>query len=181
LPANTPTLLTFIAREKFTPLTNDVPFVEYDRKYKRTDWDRPQWWYVHRSYFLRFLTSIYPFSEKARPFVSDADMRALNSSLLNAFVDAVHKDGATPLLVYLPSERDFKKKSPWISEGLQILQNAQLEHVDLTSCLKRDSEPNHFITKGEEHRGHYTPQANAAVAACLGPIVQDRLGRATAE
>ena len=163
------------------PYIHDVPFIEYDQQYKRTDWDRPQWCYVHRSYFLRFLISIYPFSEKDRPFVSDADMRALNSSLLNAFVAAVHKDGATPLLVYLPNKRDFKKKSPWISEGLQILQNAQLEHVDLTSCLKRDSEPDHFITKGEEHRGHYTPQANAAVAACLGQIVQDRLGRATAE
>ena len=163
------------------PSIHDVPFIEYDQKYNRTDWDRPQWWYVHRSYFLRFLTSIYPFSEKDRPFVSDADMHAVNSSLLNAFVDAVHKDGATPLLVYLPNKRDFKKKSPWIPEGLQILQHAQLEHVDLTSCLKRDSEPNHFIPKGEAHGGHYTLQANAAVAACLGPIVQDRLGRATAE
>ena len=93
------------------PSIHDVPFIEYDQKYKRADWDRPQWRDVHRSYFLRFLTSIYPFSEKDRPFVSDADMRAVNSSLLHAFVDAVHKDGATPLLVYLPNKRDFKKKS----------------------------------------------------------------------
>jgi hypothetical protein len=163
------------------PYIHDVPFIEYDQKYKRADWDRPQWWYVHRSYFLRFLISIYPFSEKDRPFVSDSDMRALNQSLLNAFVDEVHKDGATPLLIYLPNKRDFKKKSAWIPEGLQILQHAQLEHVDLTSCLKRDSEPNHFIPMGEGHGGHYTPQANAAVAACLAPTVQDRLGRATAE
>jgi hypothetical protein len=163
------------------PYIHDVPFIEYDQKYKRTDWDRPQWWYVHRSYFLRFLISIYPFSEKDRPFVSDADLHSVNSSLLNAFVDAVRMDGATPLLVYLPNKRDFKKKSPWIPEGLKILQNAHLEHVDLTSCLKRDSEPNHFIPKGTAHGGHYTLQANATVAACLGPIVQDRLGRATAE
>jgi hypothetical protein len=163
------------------PSIHDVPFVEYDRKYNRTDWDRPQWRDVHRSYFLRFLISIYRFSDKDRPFVSDADMRAVNSSLLHAFVDAVHKDGATPLLIYLPNKRDFKKKSPWIAEGLQILQNAQLAHVDLTSCLTRDSEPNHFIPMGGGHGGHYTPRANAAVAACLGPIVQDRLGRATAE
>jgi hypothetical protein len=163
------------------PSIHNVPFIEYDQKYKRTDWDRPQWRAVYRSYFLRFLISIYRFSEKDRPFVSDADMRALNSSLLKAFVEAVHKDGATPLLVYLPNKRDFKKKPPWKSEGLQILQNAQLEHVDLTSCLKRDSEPNHFIPKGKPHLGHYTLQANATVAACLGPIVRDRLGLATAE
>ena len=112
---------------------------------------------VHRSYFLRFLTSIYPFSEKDRPFVSDADMHAVNSSLLHAFVDAVHKDGATPLLIYLPNKRDFKKKPGWIPEGLQILQNAQLEHVDLTSCLKRDSEPNHFIPMGGTRRALYSP------------------------
>ena len=163
------------------PSIHDVPFIEYDQKYNPTDWDRPQWWYVHRSYFLRLLISLYRFSDKDRPFVSDADMRALNSSLLHAFVDAVRMDGATPLLVYLPNKRDFKKKSPWIPEGLQILQHAQLEHVDLTSCLKRDSEPNHFIPMGGGHGGHYTPQANATVAACLGPIVQDRLGLATAE
>jgi hypothetical protein len=163
------------------PSIHDVPFIEYDQKYKRADWDRPQWRAVYRSYFLRFLISIYRFSEKDRPFVSDADMRALNSSLLKAFVEAVHKDGATPLLVYLPNKRDFKKKSPWIPKGLQILQNAHLEHVDLTSCLKRDSEPNHFIPMGGGHGGHYTLQANATVAACLGPIVRDRLGPATAE
>jgi len=163
------------------PSIHDVPFVEYDRKYKRTDWDRPQWSYVHRSYFLRLLISLYRFSDKDRPFVSEADKHAVNSSLLTAFVDAVHKDGAIPLIVYLPNKRDFKKQPPWKSEGLHILQNAQLEHVDLTSCLKRDSEPNHFIPNGKPHNGHYTPQANATVAACLGPIVQDRLGRATAE
>jgi hypothetical protein len=163
------------------PSIHDVPFVEYDQKYNRADWDRPQWWYVHRSYFLRLLISLYRFSEKDRPFVSDADMRALNSRLLHAFVDAVHKDGATPLLVYLPNGRDFKKKSPWISDGLQILQHAHLQHVDLTSCLKRDPEPNHFIRMGGGHGGHYTLQANATVAACLGPIVRDRLGLAKAE
>jgi hypothetical protein len=162
------------------PYIHDVPFIEYDQKYKRTDWDRPQWRYLYPSYFLRFLISI-PFSEKDRPFVSDSDMRALNQSLLNAFVEAVHKDGATPLLVYLPNIRDFKEKSPWIPEGLQILQNAQLEHVDLTSCLKRDLESNHFIPKGKASEGHYTLQANAAVAACLGPIVRDLLGKAKAE
>jgi hypothetical protein len=159
---------------------HDVPFIEYDWKYKPTDWARPQWRDVYRSYFLRCLISLYRFSEKDRPFVSEADMHTVNSTLLHAFVDAVHKDGATPLLVYLPNKRDFKKQSPWIAEGLQILQHAHLEHVDLTSCLKRDPEPNHFIKEGKA-RGHYTPQANATVAACLGPIVQDRLGRAAAE
>jgi hypothetical protein len=162
------------------PSIHDVPFIEYDWKYKPTDWARPQWRDVYRSYFLRCLISLYRFSDKDRPFVSEADMHTVNSSLLHAFVDAVHKDGATPLLVYLPNKRDFKKQSPWIAEGLQLLQQAHLEHIDLTSCLKKDSEPNHFIQKGKA-RGHYTPQANAAVAVCLGPIVQDRLGRATAE
>ena len=85
------------------PSIHDVPFVEYDQKYNRTDWDRPQWWYVHRSYFLRLLISIYPFSEKDRPFVSDADMHAVNSSLLHAFVDAVHKDGSNPF-ARIPAE-----------------------------------------------------------------------------
>jgi hypothetical protein len=163
------------------PYIHDVPFVEYDKKYNRTDWDRPQWSYVHRSYFLRLLISLYRFSDKDRPFVSEADKHAVNSSILHAFVDAVHKDGAIPLIVYLPNKRDFKKQSPWTADGLQILQHAHLQHVDLTSCLKRDSEPNHFIPKGKPHNGHYTSQANATVAACLGPIVQDRLGRATAE
>jgi hypothetical protein len=163
------------------PSIHDAPFIEYDKKYNPTDWDRPQWSYVRRSYFLRLLISLYRFSDKDRPFVSEADMHALNSRLLNAFVDTVHKDGATPLIVYLPNKRDFKKQSPWTADGLQILQHAHLEHVDLTSCLKRDPEPNHFIPKGKIAAGHYTSQANATVAACLGPIVRDRLGLTTTE
>jgi hypothetical protein len=166
------------------PYIHDVPFIEYDRAYRRTEWDRPRWWYVHRSYFLRVLTSIYSLNETDRPFVSDADMHAINQSLLNAFVDAVHKDGATPLLIYLPGGKgDFKNPPVGIPEGLQILQNAKLEHVDLRSCLAEHvSEPDRFMPPGvAQQGGHYTPQTNAAVAQCLGPIVQDRLGLATAE
>ena len=48
------------------PSIHYVPFIEYDEKYNRTDWDRPQWWYVHRSYFLRLLISLYRFSDKDR-------------------------------------------------------------------------------------------------------------------
>ena len=163
------------------PYIHDVPFIEYDRAYRRTEWDRPLWWYMHRSYLLRFLTSIYPLYEKDRPFVSDSDMRAINQSLLNSFVDAVHNDGTTPLLVHLPSGGFYENPPARIPEGLQILQNAKLEHADLTSCVaERVSEPDAFIplVAGLGY-GHYTPQANAAVAACLGPTVQDRLGLAT--
>lgn len=160
------------------PYIHDVPLIEYDRAYKRTDWDRPRWWYMHRSYFLRFLTSIYPLPETDRPFISDADMQAINQSLLNSFVDAVHRDGATHLLIYLPGGKGgFENPPAEIPEGLQILQSARLGYVDLTSCVaERVSGPDRFIPPGVAAQGgHYTPQANAAVAACLGPTVQDRL------
>lgn len=165
------------------PFIHNVPFIEYDRAYKRTEWDRPRWWHVHRSYLLRFLTSIYPLSETDRPFISDADMNAINQSLLSSFVDAVHNDGAMPMLIYLPSGRFNENPPARIPEGLQILQNANLEYIDLTSCVaERVSEPDRFMPLGAAGQGgHYTPQANAAVAACLAPTVQDRLGLTTAK
>jgi hypothetical protein len=167
------------------PSIDDVPFIEYDRNYKRTEWDRPRWRYLHRSYLLRFLTSLYPLHEKDRPFVSfvsNADMLALNQSLLTSFVDAVRKDGAIPLLVYLPSKGDYKNRQARIPEGLQILIDAKLEHVDLTSCVERVSEPDRFTPIGGGiGGGHYTPQANAAVASCLGQTVRDRLALASSK
>jgi len=166
------------------PYIHDVPFIEYDRAYRRTGWDRSQWWYVHRSYLLRFLTLLYPLSEEDRLFVSDAEMHAINQSLLNSFVDAVHKDGATPLLIYLPGGKgDLENPAAGTPEGLQILHNVKIGHVDLTSCVaERVSKPDRLIPPGPAAQGgHYTSQTNAAVAACLGPIAQDRLGLATAE
>lgn len=155
------------------PYIHELPFIEYDWAYRRTEWDRPLWYYVHRSYLMRFLTSIYPLHEKDRPFVSDGDMHAVNQSLLTSFVDAVRKDRAIPLLVYLPAKANYGTPPTRIPEGLKILKNAKLEYVDLTSCVGRVAEPDRFIALGVGMGGgHYTPQANAAVAVCLGPTVQ---------
>jgi hypothetical protein len=162
------------------PYIHDVPFIEYDRNYKPTEWDRPRWWFVHRSYLMRLLTSIYPLYEMDRSVEAEAEMRLINQSLLNSFVDAVHKDGATPLLIYLPSEVDYQTPRVPIPKGLQILQDIKREYVDLTSCVERVSDSDRFMSaKGNDITGgHYTPQAHAAVAECLGPTVQERLGLA---
>ena len=85
---------------------------------------------------------------------------AINQRLLNSFVDAAHKDGATPLLIYLPGGKgDFENPPAGIPEGLQILQNAKLEHVDLTFCVERVSEPDRFMPPGgcRTRRALYSP------------------------
>lgn len=84
--------------------------------------------------------------------------------------------------MYLPSGKEEVTKLPTrISEGLQILKRANLEHVDLTGCLKTVSESDRFVPSGATGEGgHYTPPANAAIAACLAPTVLDRLKLALA-
>ena len=156
---------------------HDVPFIEYDRAYISAEWDRPMWWFLHRSYLVRCLTSLFPLHEEGRPYVSDEDMRALNQALLNAFVTAVRQDGATSVLVYLPSDkREITKRPTWIPEGLQILNRANLEHVNLAGCLETVSESDRFVPSGVTGEGgHYTPSANSAIAACLAPTVLERL------
>lgn len=89
------------------------------------------------------------------------------------------KDGAASLLVYLPTKVDYGTPPTLISGGLQILKNAKQEHVDLRSCVERVSEPDRFVPRVGIGGGHYTPQANAAVAACFGPTVRGLVRPAT--
>ncbi|MCS6292994.1 MAG: SGNH/GDSL hydrolase family protein [Nitrospira sp.] len=161
---------------------HEVPFIEYDRAYIPAEWDRPMWWFMHRSYLARFLTSLFPLQAEGRRYVSDEEMRALNQALLKAFVAAVRQDGGTPVLVYLPSGKEEITKLPArIPDGLKILNRANLEHVDLTGCLETVSESDRFVPSGATGEGgHYTPRANAAIAACLAPTVLDRLRLALA-
>ena len=156
---------------------HNVPFIEYDRAYISAEWDRPRWWFLHRSFLARFLTSLFPLQTEGRRYVSDEEMRTLNQALLKAFVAAVRQDGSTPVLVYLPSgQAEITKLPSRIPEGIQILKRANLEHVDLTGCLETVSESDRFVPSGVTGEGgHYAPPANEAIAACLAQPVLDRL------
>lgn len=158
----------------------DLPYIEYDRGYITGEWDRPFWQVPSKSYLFRWLTTWFPLRVEGRPEVSDDAKRTISREIFRAFVKQVTDDGAIPLLVYFPQEPSLPGSSQYLPNyfplSKQVLEEARLPYVDPSPCLSKIPAGERFAPKR-----HYTPQANAAVAACLSPIVRDRLALATAK
>src|SRR5262249_43884910 len=150
----------------------DLPFIEYDMGYNRTDW---QWHYYHLSHLARFVVSRWPRWEAPTGEVSDAAMLSINSEILRSFVKLATAEGSTPVIVYFPSRRDFLPNfSP--SEGAtnfaqSVFRAAGIEYIDLTQCIMEINGPNRFIVG----HPHYSPQTNAVVAKCLHEAILNHL------
>ncbi len=150
----------------------ELPFIEHDSGYRQTDWE---WRYYHHLYLLRFLISRYPRWEVASTDLSDKAMKSISAELLHAFVRRATAHGSMPIVVYLPARRDFHQPSRDIEEGVKlvhdVLRCAGIEYFDLTPCLLTVSASERFVVTG----GHYSAQANAAIAKCLRPVVLSHL------
>lgn len=153
---------------------HELPYIEYDASYIRGQWDRAYWEIPHASYLFRWLATRLPLWEEVRPEVSDDAKRTISGEIFRAFVKQVTDDGAIPLLMYFPNEPSLPGSSQYLPGyhplSAQVLEAASLPYVDLTACLTQVPPGERFVPGR-----HYTPQANAAIASCLGPIVQDRL------
>jgi hypothetical protein len=150
----------------------DLPFVDYDRAYRPTEWQR-HWYEV--SYLLRFAVSWCSPCGGALGSPSDNEETVpLNGAILHDFVRKAMASGTIPIVVFLPSFKEGRDASGRLSAtpslGVRILKNAQVDFVDLTDCIERVDERKQF-TSG----WHYTPQANSIMADCLGDIVVSRL------
>ena len=55
-------------------------------------------------------------------------------------------------------------------QGVHILEDNGIDHINLTSCLEHVPASERF----SEH-GHYSPAGNAAIAQCLYPVVLEKL------
>lgn len=150
----------------------DLPFIDYDIHYRATEWDRPAWRYLNVSYAFRLLHSLYPPHEPDRPEISTQETEAINREIFLKFVAAVHADGASPMVAYLPAETDYPNP-PWTPIGLKVLRDANIPHLDLRDCLGK-REPAALFNPPEKG-GHYSEEGNRQVAACLLDPILARL------
>jgi len=140
----------------------DLPFIAYDEAYASEDWE---WRFDDGPMLLRFLTSLSP-RWVGRPVSGNADTETLNSGLLNQLTELIERDGATPILVYLPhwTEPDPLARSTIARSGLKVM--------DMTQCLSRVPADQRLVPSGH----HYTGSGNRAIAQCTAPPVRCAAG-----
>jgi hypothetical protein len=155
------------------PAIAELPFVAYEPGYRAPEW---VWWPLDRSYLHRLLVSKYrELVYESGP--SRADMLALNRQLVRAFLREAGAQGSSPLVVYFPSDRNFRvlaKEPRWRSLAQVMLDESGIPYTDTTPCLTPLAPAERFPADG---RNHFTPRANQAIADCLTDAVRDLLAR----
>ena len=134
------------------------------------EWHVLDWSYLYRLIVSRWRASAGPDLRR-----SDERVLELNRAIVRAFVREARADGSVPLVVYFPSDRDFRlraKDAGWQSLAQATLRSTGLPYTDVTPCLAKENPAQLFGP------GHYSPRGNAAVAACLRPVVEDLLAAA---
>lgn len=154
----------------------ELPFIEYEREYRETEWDRPSWRHFHSSYLFRLLTSLHPLWERERQETSDKNLRSINRELFQSFVKTATSDNTIPLIVYLPYGPDFSEtyRPGQVPLGVEILRDAKLAHTDLTACFST-LPPSERFMQALGGGVHYSPKGNAKISQCLYPIVMKHL------
>jgi hypothetical protein len=145
----------------------DLPFLEYDRGYRKSDWQRN---FFHVSYLSRAFVSWFPRWEPLAGDVSDQALTSVNASILKSFERSVEQGGAAPMVVYHP-KKAFDS-APNSSLSRRVLQEAGLAYTEPTRCLLELDPGDWFMPQG-----HYSPKGNAAVAKCLVDEVREALLR----
>jgi hypothetical protein len=151
------------------PSIRELPFIEYDPGYRAEDW---RWHVLDWSYLYRLIVTRWRASAGPDPQRSDERVLELNRAIVRAFVREARAEGLSPLVVYFPSDRDFRlraKDASWQSLAQATLRSTGLPYTDVTPCLAKENPVQLFGP------GHYSPRGNAAVAACLRPVVEDLL------
>jgi hypothetical protein len=139
-----------------------LPFIDYDAGYVDQDWS---FRFDGGPLLLRLLTSISPRWVSGEPR-GNADTATLNSRLLNELIKAIERDGAVPVLIYLPHWNGDERLAR------TTLRRSGLPYLDMTACLKRVPEQERRVASGQ----HYTGRANAALARCTLPAVRCGIG-----
>ncbi len=157
-----------------TQSIQNLPYIDYDRAYRPTEWQRHLYEF---SYLLRFAVSwCAPCGGLLESSHENEETVSLNGTILHSFVRHATAAGTIPIVVFLPSFGEGRGAGGRLSGapliGARILKEAQVDFVDLTDCVERMDERERF-TRG----WHYTPQANSTVADCLHDIVVARLPR----
>ena len=95
----------------------------------------------------------------------------LSQFVAQRLVREVLKDGAVPLVVYLPYQNELglstELQNAYVPLSARMLHNAGIEYFDPTVCLIGVKVSDAYI----EH-SHYSPQANTHIADCLQPVLR---------
>jgi hypothetical protein len=150
---------------------SEVPYLDLDDYYRPFQWERGGMWYLlERSYIFRFAYSLRPPVDDRK---EDRNLRAMRLSQFVAqrLVREVLKDGAVPLVVYLPYKSELglstEPQNAYVPLSARMLRNAGIEYFDPTACLIGVKVSDAYM-KG----GHYSPKANTHIADCLQPVLR---------
>lgn len=153
----------------------DLPHLNHDRYFHEFDWPRRDGWQLLEwSYLFRFLSSIRPVVTPLPSSHTDNALADLASTVLAAFVEEVHRDGAVPLIVHLPYQDELLAEAEGRSiappRGATLLRRTGIPFVETTPCLIAARSFDSFAPGG-----HYTAPANAAIAGCLADTLRPML------
>ncbi|MGQ0811834.1 MAG: SGNH/GDSL hydrolase family protein [Nitrospiraceae bacterium] len=152
------------------PSVRDLPYIEYDRMYSETEWDRRYWRLFHVSYLFRYLISQYPLWEAQRPQTSDEQRHIIHREIFRSFNELATARGSVPLIVYLPVDFDLSswaETTGYVPEAIRIARDAGIDPIDLTPCVRKVNSVDRFAPGN-----HYQPPASRAVADCLSkPVI----------
>lgn len=145
----------------------DLPFIELDYGYRRQAMaGRPgggpllwRWWQARS-----------PATPEPPPEVSDDTLLALNTALIRAAHDLGREDGSRTVSVLypFPGSGDFGPAGPADTFARQALGASGQPWYDLTPCLAPIPRERFHAADGI----HYSPEANAAAAACLARLIR---------
>ena len=153
----------------------ELPYLDLDDYYRPFQWERGGMWYLlERSYIFRFAYSLRPPGDDRK---EDRNLRAMRLSQFVAqrLVREVLKDGAVPLVVYLPYKSELgistAPQNAYVPFSARMLRNAGIEYFDPTACLIGVT-----VSDAYMKAGHYSPQANTHIAHCLEPVLRGMIG-----
>jgi hypothetical protein len=112
----------------------EVPNFQLDDYYRPFGWKRGGIWrLLEGSYIFRFTYSLRPPSDD-REEQRNMNAIQLGEAVIKRLVLEVSRDGAVPLVVYLPYKGELTSKKD-LALSARMLQNAGIQYFDPTSCL----------------------------------------------
>lgn len=148
------------------PSIDQLPFIDMDVFYDPEQW---KWRFVYHSYLVRLLVTAFPRWPLGRESTSDAVILQLSSRIVERFVREARALGAQPVVAFLPSRNYFVTHAAVLEGKLApLLRERGIRLNDLTPCLSQHVAPLAMFLEG---RVHYSAAGNAAVAACMEPLI----------
>jgi hypothetical protein len=142
----------------------DLPWLNYERGYDPSEWRS---YPTDHLYVGRLLRAWFPSYATAPQSVTDADMAELNLGVLLAAHRLARQTGSRLVVAYMPSRGDFvfERGSTYTRTAIDILSHADLEVVDLRSCLASVAPDQRFLDV------HYSENGNRAIGECIRDLL----------